>query len=151
MISINPLDVFLWTFRRNEKDVVKLYNMLSPVMGLATGNSMLNFGYWSESCTDPDSAQKNLCHIFGNLAELSTAHNAVDVGSGLTAPSRLWRDTFRHLNLYCININFRQLLYSGSQRRIEFFNSTSTKLPFSDNSVDRGFGIRVSPTFQTSW
>ncbi|PIN97720.1 MAG: methyltransferase type 11, partial [Nitrosopumilus sp. CG10_big_fil_rev_8_21_14_0_10_33_7] len=25
MISINPLDLFLWTFRRNEKDVVNLY------------------------------------------------------------------------------------------------------------------------------
>ena len=27
----------LWTFRRNENDVVNLYNTLSPVMQLATG------------------------------------------------------------------------------------------------------------------
>ena len=117
-------------------------------MGLATGNSMLNFGYWSESCTDPDSAQKNLCRIFGNLAELSTAHHAVDVGSGLTAPSKLWRDTFQNLNLYCININFQQLLYSGSQRRIEFFNSTSTKLPFLDNSVNRVLALESAQHFK---
>ena len=34
----------LWTFRRNENDVVNLYNTLSPVMQLATGGDMLNFG-----------------------------------------------------------------------------------------------------------
>ena len=117
-------------------------------MGLATDNSMLNFGYWSESCTDPDSAQKNLCRIFGNLAELSTAHHAVDVGSGLTAPSKLWRDAFQNLNLYCVNINLQQLLYSGSQQRIEFFNSTSTKLPFLDNSVDRVLALESAQHFK---
>ncbi|NNL53161.1 MAG: methyltransferase type 11, partial [Nitrosopumilus sp.] len=47
MVSINPLQLLLWTFRRNEKDVVNLYSTLSPVMQIATGGSMLNFGYWS--------------------------------------------------------------------------------------------------------
>ena len=138
----------MWTFRRNEKDVVKLYNMLSPVMGIATGNSMLNFGYWTESCADPDSAQSNLCHMFGNLAELSTANIAVDVGSGLTAPSKLWRDNFQNLNLYCVNINLQQLLHSKSQTRIEFLNSTSTKLPFLDNSVDRVLALESAQHFK---
>ena len=148
LISINPLDVFLWTFRRNEKDIVKLYNTLSPVMGLATDNSMLNFGYWFESCADPDSAQKNLCRFFGNFAELSAAHHVVDVGSGLAAPSKLWGNIFQNLNLYCININLQQLLCSGSQRRIEFFNSTSTKLPFLDNSVDRVLALESAQHFK---
>lgn len=148
MVSINPLDVLLWTFRRNEQDVVNLYTTLSPVMQLATGGSMLNFGYWSSKHTDPISAQNNLCMIFANLAELSSGKHAVDVGSGLSAPSKLWRDTFPNLNLYCVNINFKQLSFSGLQRNIEFVNSTSTKLPFVDNSVDRVLALESAQHFK---
>ena len=71
--------MFLWTFRKNEKDVINLYNTLSPVMQIATGGTMLNFGYWTSKHLDPVSAQNNLCNVFGDLAELSTAKNAIDV------------------------------------------------------------------------
>ena len=147
-MSINPLDVLFWTFRRNEQDVVKLYTTLSPVMQLATGGSMLNFGYWSSKHTDPISAQNNLCMVFANLAELSSGKHVVDVGSGLSAPSKLWRDTFNDLTLYCVNINFKQLSFSGLQRNIEFVNSTSTKLPFTDNSVDRVLALESAQHFR---
>ena len=148
MITINPIDVFLWTFRKNEKDVINLYNTMSPVMQLATGGSMLNFGYWSSKHVDPISAQDNLCDVFGNLSELSTAKNAIDVGSGLSAPSKLWRDSFPDLNLYDVNINFKQLCFSKHQKNIEFLNSTSTKLPFNDNSVDRVLALESAQHFK---
>ena len=148
MVSINPLDILFWTFRRNEQDVVNLYTTLSPVMQLATGGSMLNFGYWSSKHTDPVSAQNNLCTIFANLAELSSGKHVVDVGSGLSSPSKLWRDTFPNLNLYCVNINFKQLSFSGRQRNIEFVNSTSTKLPFVENSVDRVLALESAQHFK---
>ena len=148
LVSINPFDVFLWTFRKNEKDVVNLYNTLSPVMQLATGGSMLNFGYWSPNHVDPISAQNNLCNVFGNLSELSDATNAVDVGSGLSAPSKLWRDSFPNLNLYDVNINFKQLCFSKPQKNIEFLNSTSTKLPFANNSVDRVLALESAQHFK---
>jgi cyclopropane fatty-acyl-phospholipid synthase-like methyltransferase len=148
LVSINPLDVLFWTFRRNEQDVVNLYTTLSPVMQLATGGSMLNFGYWSSKHIDPVSAQNNLCMIFANLAELSSGKHVVDVGSGLSSPSKLWRDTFPNLNLYCVNINFKQLSFSGRQRNIEFVNSTSTKLPFVENSVDRVLALESAQHFK---
>ena len=148
MISINPFDVFFWTFRRNEKDIVNLYTTLSPVMQLATGGSMLNFGCWSPKHTDPISAQNNLCTIFGNLAELSSGKNVVDVGSGLSAPSKLWRDNYSDLRLYCVNINFKQLVFSGKQKNIEFINSTSTKLPFTNDSVDRVLALESAQHFK---
>ncbi len=148
MVSINPLDVLLWTFRRNEKDIVNLYTTLSPVMQLATGGSMLNFGYWSSNSTDPISAQNNLCMVFAELAELSSAIHAVDVGSGLSAPSLLWRDAFPNLRLDCVNINFKQLSYSGTQKNIEFINSTSTNLPYADNSVDRVLALESAQHFK---
>lgn len=148
MVSINPLDLFLWTFRRNEKDVVNLYTTLSPVMQLATGGTMLNFGYWSKNHTDPISAQNNLCMHFANMAELSTAKQIVDVGSGLSAPSKFWRDLFPDAQLYDININFKQLVFSGSEKNIEFLNSTSTKLPFANNSVDRVLALESAQHFK---
>jgi len=148
LVSINPLDVFLWTLRRNEKDVVNLYNTLSPVMQLATGGSMLNFGYWNNKNSDPISAQKNLCSYFGKMAELETAKTIIDVGSGLSAPAIFWRNNFENLSIYCVNINHSQLLYSGSQRNIEFINSSSTRLPFSKNSVDRVLALESAQHFK---
>ena len=140
--------MFFWTFRKNEKDVVKLYNTLSPVMQIATGGNMLNFGYWSSENSDPISAQENLCTVFGNLSELSTAKNVLDVGSGLSAPSQFWRDSYPNLNLYDVNINFKQLSFLKDKRNIEFLNSTSTKLPFMDNSVDRVLALESAQHFK---
>jgi len=148
LISINPIDVFLWTFRKNEKDVVNLYNTLSPVMQIATGGSMLNFGYWSEDHSEPISAQENLCSVFGNLSELSTAKNVLDVGSGLSAPSKFWRDSYPELNLCDVNINFKQLCFLKHEKNIEFLNSTSTMLPFRDNSVDRVLALESAQHFK---
>jgi len=148
LISINPLDLFLWTFRRNEKDVVNLYNTLSPVMQLATGGNMLNFGYWSPENSDPISAQNNLCVLFGDMAELSSGKNVVDVGSGLSAPSILWQNSYPDLKFYDVNINFKQLSFSGTQKQIDFLNSTSTKLPFTDNSVDRVLALESAQHFK---
>jgi len=117
-------------------------------MQLATGGSMLNFGYWMESASEPVFAQENLCSYFGKLAELENATTAVDVGSGLSAPAISWRNNYEKLNLFCININYDQLSFSGPQRNLEFLNSTSTKLPFSDNSVDRVLALESSQHFK---
>ena len=82
------------------------------------------------------------------MSELSDATNAVDVGSGLSAPSKLWRDSFPNLNLYDVNINFKQLCFSKPQKNIEFLNSTSTKLPFANNSVDRVLALESAQHFK---
>ncbi len=148
MAIINPLDVLLWTLRRNEKDVINLYDSLSPVMQVATGGSMLNFGYWTEKINEPILAQENLCDFFGKLAELENAETVVDVGSGLSAPAIFWRNLYEKLNLYCVNINYNQLHFSVPEKNIEFLNSTSTKLPFEDNSVDRVLALESSQHFK---
>ena len=57
----------LWTFRRNENDVVNLYNTLSPVMQLATGGNMLNFGYWHKEDISPVNAQNRFVIRLENL------------------------------------------------------------------------------------
>ncbi len=148
MTSINPLDLLLWTIRRNEKDVVNLYNSLSPVMQLATGGNVLNFGYWDVKNDTPISAQENLCSVFAKMAELNTCETIVDVGSGLSAPAIFWRKKFPNLSIFCININYNQLSYSGPQKKITFLNSSSTKLPFTDNSVERVLALESSQHFK---
>ena len=72
-MKVNPLHLLLWTFRRNENDVVSLYNTLSPMMQLITDNNMLNFGYWKDENITPDQAQNTLCDLVGRTAELDTA------------------------------------------------------------------------------
>ncbi len=148
MKVINPVDMFFWTIRKNEKDVINLYNSLSPIMQLATGGSMLNFGYWDQNTVEPISAQENLCSYFGSMAELENAKTIVDVGSGLSAPAIFWGNNYDNLKIFCININYSQLYFSGPQKNIEFINSTSTKLPFSNNSVDRVLALESSQHFK---
>ena len=148
MVAINPLDVLFWTLRRNERDVVNMYNSLSPIMQLATGGNMLNFGYWDNTTMEPISAQENLCREFGMLADLENARTAVDLGSGLAAPAISWQKNFPNLNLYCINTNFSQLCSSGRHTRIELLNSTSTCLPFPSGMVDRVLALESSQHFR---
>jgi ubiquinone/menaquinone biosynthesis C-methylase UbiE len=148
LVTINPLDVILWTLRRNEKDVVNLYDSLSPLMQIATGGSMLNFGYWSEKTKDPISAQKNLCDYFGKIAELKDAATVMDLGSGLSAPAIFWQEQYVPLHFFCVNINYKQLQFAGSKKNIEFINSTATNLPFSGNSLDRIVALESSQHFR---
>ncbi|HSB49706.1 MAG TPA: methyltransferase domain-containing protein [Nitrosopumilaceae archaeon] len=143
-LKVDPVELFLWTFRRNEKDVVHLYNSLSDIMRLATGNDMLNFGYWTENIKEPINAQEELCKIFGDFAELDTAKKIVDIGSGFSAPAIQWKSQFNSLKITCLNINFNQLKESStkinsknSSYGIYLLNSTSTSLPFPDESFDR--------------
>ena len=117
-------------------------------MQLATGGSMLNFGYWSSQYNDPISAQNNLSMVFADFSDLSTAKSVVDVGSGLSAPSQLWQENFPNLKLYDININFKQLLFVEKQKNIEFINSTSLRLPFTKNSVDRVLALESAQHFK---
>ena len=166
MISINPLQVFLWTFRRKESDVVNLYNSLSPLMQLATDNNMLNFGYWKNNPTDPIEAQNELCKLIGKIVDLGSAGTVLDVGSGFSAPAVYWKSQYQNIDVMCINTNFQQLVLStklagnnvsdlkkNSQsllqtNDISFVNATSTVLPISDNSVDRIIALESAQHFR---
>jgi cyclopropane fatty-acyl-phospholipid synthase-like methyltransferase len=136
----------LWTFRRNEHDVINLYNSLSPVMQLATGGDMLNFGYW-DLASDPVVAQTNLCSLIGDIAELQSGKRLIDVGSGLSAPAAQWKSVHVSLDISCLNTNFQQLLASN-KTGLSFVNATSTVLPFSDKSADRVIALESAQHFR---
>lgn len=148
MVSINPVQVLLWTFRRNEQDVINLYNSLSPVMQLATGGNMLNFGYWNQNTKDPAEAQRELCSIVSNLAELDSAKMVIDVGSGFSAPAMHWKSMHDLLHITCVNINFHQLKTPTMNNGVSFVNSTSTTLPLANNCADRVIALESAQHFK---
>lgn len=149
---VNLLEIILWTFRRSEQDVVNLYNSLSPIMQLATGGDMLNFGYWNDhKISDPIAAQINLCSRVAETAELESAKRLVDVGSGFSAPAALWKSIYQTLDVSCININFQQLSFEpvyGEKKKISRINATSILLPISSQSVDRVVALESAQHFR---
>ena len=145
----------LWTVRRNENVVVNLYNTLSPVMQLATGGNMLNFGYWNKEDISPVNAQTRLCNKIGELAELESASSLLDIGSGLSAPAIIWAKSYPDVNISCMNINYIQLQLAKkivekktSNSMINEINSTSTMLPFSTNSLERIIALESAQHFK---
>ena len=150
-MQLNPLDIIFWTFRRNEKDVVNLYNTLSPVMQLAVGGDMLNFGYWENGSTTPIAAQQALCSKVGKLGELDSAENMIDVGSGVAGPARFWSNEYPELDIICVNTNFTQLQNAISAKNIERINqhnSTSANFPFASDSIDRVIALESAQHFK---
>ena len=150
-MQLNPLDIIFWTFRRNEKDVVNLYNTLSPVMQLAVGGDMLNFGYWENGSTTPIAAQQALCSKVGKLGELDSAKNMIDVGSGVAGPARFWSNEYPELDIICLNTNFMQLQNAVSGKnleRINQHNSTSANFPFASDSIDRVIALESAQHFK---
>lgn len=156
-----------WTFRRGGSDIVKLYDALAPLMQLATGGDMLNFGLWQKGSTfSPREAQDSLCLMIGELAEMgSTPGVVVDLGSGLCAPALKWKSHYPHQEICCVNINFSQLVYarrlhsalpSGGQGVVSSFsdtalsmvNSNASELPFADSSISRLIALESAQHFR---
>lgn len=143
--AVDPLELFLWTFRRNERDIVRLYDSLSDVMTLATGGTMINFGLWEDDTSEPISAQRNLCELFARAADLASGEVVLDVGCGYAAPAAQWLVS-RSPEIFCVNINMRQLheaqrdLQVASAVRagsIHLIGATATSLPFGDEIADK--------------
>jgi cyclopropane fatty-acyl-phospholipid synthase-like methyltransferase len=110
LIKINPIQPLLWILRRDEADIVNCYNFFSPFVCRVTGgSSMLNFGYWTKNTEDPVQAQKELCSLVAEFANLKSAKNVLDVGSGFSAPAVHWKSLYSYLNIICLNINLLQL------------------------------------------
>ena len=142
----------MWTLRRNEKDVVNLYDYLSTLMQISTGGNFLNFGYWNKKTEEPLEAQKGLCHIVGDLAELSDAKQILDVGSGFSEPSLVWADAHPQINIVCMNTNPNQIKF-GMQllkktHSINVTNSTATMMPFTNESIDRIIALESAQHFK---
>jgi cyclopropane fatty-acyl-phospholipid synthase-like methyltransferase len=102
-------ELILSVFRRNELDVVNLYNTFSRLMQIISGGNMLNFGFWDNHTKTPLDAQYKLSSIIGEFASLQGASKVIDAGSGFSAPALHWISEYKNTTMICININFNQL------------------------------------------
>ncbi|MGB7956725.1 MAG: hypothetical protein WCF23_22360, partial [Candidatus Nitrosopolaris sp.] len=93
------LQTTLWFLRRNDWDIINYYNFLAPYFLRATGNNMLNFGYWTDNTQNLMEAQNELCRLVGKVAELDVAKNLADIGSGFSEPAILWKSVHTSLNI----------------------------------------------------
>ena len=155
MVKINPLEILLWTFRRNKNDIVNVYNTLSPAMQLATGGNMLNFGLWHKKDTSPIEAQNRLCDLVGEIAELNSAKTLLDIGSGLSSPAIRWVTSYSDIEILCVNINYFQLQDAKNILKekkpnpaIHEINATSTMLPFPKKSMERIIALESAQHFK---
>lgn len=141
-------DLLLWTFRRGERDVVRMYDYLSDMMRLAAGGSMLNFGCAPDGRYTPAGAQRALCAEFAGLARLGPGQVVVDVGSGYGSPAASWCDAHGPRRIVCVNTSLGQL--RGSERRpaIDRANATAARLPMRDGSADRVLAFESAQHFR---
>lgn len=149
MANPNLSDLLFWTFRRNETDVIHLYDYLSSIMQIATGGNMLNFGYWEKDTKDPISAQTNLCNIMGDLSDLKNAKNLLDVGSGFSEPASIWKKKY-NTEITSLNINQNQLVFAKQVvgNSLELVNSTATRFPFRESTFDRIIALESAQHFR---
>jgi ubiquinone/menaquinone biosynthesis C-methylase UbiE len=158
----------LWIFKQTERDIIKLYNSLTPYVRTAVNDSndyMLNFGYWEKNSNDPVNAQHELSAIFGKFAKFDTVEMIADVGSGFSAPAVQWRSEYPHLRILCVDINYMELStarkkvifppplpnYSlpASSDRISLINASSAMLPFGKDKLDMIVAFESAQHFQS--
>lgn len=98
------LDMVPWVLRRSGRDVVRMYDSLSAIMRLATGGTMLNFGYW-ERGDGPAEAQRRMAMKAADLAGLGPGQTVVDAGCGYGEPARMWDSERGPLRVLRADIN----------------------------------------------
>lgn len=113
VLLANPFQPVLWMIRQSEKDVINLYNLLTPFIQLTTKSNMLNFGYWTDKTKNPLQAQQELCEMVGEFSDLYSARNILDIGSGFSSPATTWKKRYNFLDIVCVNINPQQLSYAA--------------------------------------
>lgn len=130
IFPLNVLRSVLWILRRNENDIVNLYNSAAPfieaivreILARTKGenmNTMLNFGYWTQSTRNPLEAQQQLVTLIGEFGDFRTAKTILDVGSGFSSPAILWKLRYPNLlDIICVDINFQQLTTAASSKSV---------------------------------
>ena len=109
----NAINTLLSLLRRDERAVVNVYQAFMSYARILSRTNMINFGFWTQETTSIKQAQEALCTLTGNMAELDTAKNVLDIGSGLSGPAEQWNLEYSFTNnLICIDVNYQALKMS---------------------------------------
>jgi len=114
--------------------------------------------------------------LVGKFAQLHSAKNVLDVGSGFSAPAMFWKSVYNSLNIMCLNLNFVQLrntiglvkrnneinnsinskktrqalsfINHNTVRDISLLNGTAKILPFTAECMDRVIALESAQHFK---
>jgi cyclopropane fatty-acyl-phospholipid synthase-like methyltransferase len=172
------LSCMLWMCRQNDDDIINIYNLLTPYVQRITNCDMLNFGYWNSDTRDLETAQRNLCALIGEFAELRPGLRIIDAGSGFSSPANYWESLYHPVDIMCVNTNSQQLRFAFDHKKsilnreynltdyesstapdqsvrmsrgvnnIAFINANSTLLPFAPQSIDRVIALESAHHFR---
>ena len=172
------LSCLLWICRRNEDDIISIYNLLTPYVRLVTNCNMLNFGYWNADTEDLFSAQRNLSSLVGELAELHSGLRIIDAGSGFSSPALYWESKYFPVDIICVDTNCNELRIGIEHRNrtmdrrnicnsddqpalhdqnielswnsacMRFINASSMLLPFRPKTIDRVIALESAHHFR---
>ncbi len=148
MIQINPIEILFWNIRRNEKDVISVYDKLAPIMQLGTDSNMLNFGLWDKDPKEPLEAQKRMCEFVSDFGNFQSSRKLLDIGSGFGSPALVWKENFPELQITCLDLNFNQLNQDPVKTSLELVNCTSTSIPMEENSFDTIIALESAHHFK---
>lgn len=160
----NFIKLVFWFYRRKETDVADFYRFITEYVRITTGTNCLNFGYWKED-KDLIQAQKNLSRITGQFAELNTAKNVIDLGSGLLEPAIDWISQYKSMHeIICLDVNYQGLRIAiNNITRLTFnnepgihdnakvpstVNATATHMPFSNEFAERIVALESAQHFK---
>ena len=136
----NVINTIISLLRRDERAVVNIYQTFMSYARILTRTNMINFGYWNQETSSIRQAQKALCTLTGNLAELGTAKNVIDIGSGLSGPAEQWNLEYEFIDdLICIDVNYQALKMSHAIYGKNGYN----------NEVQSGSSIKTEVTNNT--
>jgi SAM-dependent methyltransferase len=147
------LEYLLWLVRRNEDDLINIYNFLTPLVKLANGGDTLNRGYWNEETRNPVQAQEALCKVISQFGSFNSAQTILDVGSGASGPALNFKSFYNFLDIICMDLNFNQIRnvvrntdestksekisLKPNANILRYINGSANILPFKSRSIDR--------------
>ena len=132
----NAINILLSLMKRDEPSVVKIYQSFMSYARILTRTNMINFGFLTQETTSIKQAQEALCTLTGNVAELGTAKNVLDIGSGLSGPAEQWNLEYKLIkNLICIDVNYQALKMSFSLDNKWGYNNEVLAEPSAETEV----------------
>jgi len=122
---------------------------------LSDNSKFINLGYWKNAAC-MDDAGRDMAHLLGEYAEISTDDKVLDVGFGFGDQDLYWMKTFKPKNITGLNIIKSQVTSAREQvkkdnleDKIDLQFGSATDIPFEANSFDKVLALESAFHFDS--
>ena len=144
----------LGLFIPNATDVNMLYKLWGNNI-LSNENKFINLGYW-KNANSMDDAGRDMAHLLGEHAEISTDDHILDVGFGFGDQDLYWMKTFNPKRITGLNISKDQVhaaqelvRRNKQEERIDLRFGSATNIPFKAKSFDKVMALECAFHFNS--